>query len=515
MVVDKQTPPMPGTLSGPAVPIEGLMRIPIDEIEMGERLRPLDVDWVMRLGEIMLAEGQRMPVEVCKLPGRKSFTLVSGAHRLAAAQAFLDLSPIKAILVGPDALDRKLGEISENIWRKDLDPYDRAVFIAELVRTLKLKRGVDPNADGRSISAQVKWQDKLSDEAGDANANIAFTYGWAAEAAENLGFSKRTVYGALMIFSRIPAQMIATFRNRAHPILKNASELKAFAKLEEDEQKHVFGLLVHANKIHTGAPFAKVADALAASRGKGPHPVESERKYNKFTGQITSAWSRLSTAHKRRMIPEFAQHIPPGMRQEFRDAFDQLDAEDAADGYPQFLDTLKWQLASRAEFDRLKAANPETLTDLERAARFLYLQRMGFGGMPRHMGIDFNGGTRFNLTKLEPMLQDVHERLAPVVIERMPFADLIRKYDSRPGTLFYCDPPYFGCEDDYGKNIFSEVDFTVLRDLLAAIQGRFVLSINAVTEIRELFAGFDIEEVSLNYRVSGKPTPAKELIISN
>ena len=94
-------------------------------------------------------------------------------------------------------------------------------------------------------------------------------------------------------------------------------------------------------------------------------------------------------------------------------------------------------------------------------------------------------------------------------------AELIAKYDSRPGTLFYLDPPYWGCTDDYGKDIFSEADFTVLRDLLATIQGRFVLSINAVPEIRELFSGFDIDEVELNYRVSGKVTPAKELIISN
>ena len=182
---------------------------------------------------------------------------------------------------------------------------------------------------------------------------------------------------------------------------------------------------------------------------------------------------------------------------------------------PQFIETLKYQLAGRAEFERLKASNPETLTDLERAARFLYLQRMGFGGMGRNMGIDFNRGARFNLTKLEPMLQDVHERLTSVIIECMGYAELIAKYDSRPGTLFYLDPPYWGCTDDYGKNIFSEADFTVLRDLLATIQGRFVLSINAVPEIRELFSGFDIEEVDLNYRVSGKVTPAKELIISN
>lgn len=184
--------------------------------------------------------------------------------------------------------------------------------------------------------------------------------------------------------------------------------------------------------------------------------------------------------------------------------------------YQQLLDTLKWQLASRAEFSRLLKTDPETLTDLERACRFLYLQRLGFGGKidGRTLGTDFHGGVRFDLTKLVPMLEDVHDRLTSVLIECLPFADCITRFDSRPGTLFYCDPPYWGHTDDYGKNIFSETDFERLRDLLAGIQGRFILSINDVPEIRELFADFDIEPVKLNYRASGGVTPAKELIIS-
>ncbi|RCW77683.1 D12 class N6 adenine-specific DNA methyltransferase [Paracoccus lutimaris] len=48
--------------------------------------------------------------------------------------------------------------------------------------------------------------------------------------------------------------------------------------------------------------------------------------------------------------------------------------------YPQFLDTLRFQLTTRAEFERLVQVAPDTLTDLERAARFLYLQRTAFGG---------------------------------------------------------------------------------------------------------------------------------------
>lgn len=48
--------------------------------------------------------------------------------------------------------------------------------------------------------------------------------------------------------------------------------------------------------------------------------------------------------------------------------------------YPQFLDTLKWQLCGRAEFDRLMKVDANTLTDLERAGRFLYLQRLALAG---------------------------------------------------------------------------------------------------------------------------------------
>jgi DNA adenine methylase len=44
--------------------------------------------------------------------------------------------------------------------------------------------------------------------------------------------------------------------------------------------------------------------------------------------------------------------------------------------YEPFLDMLKWRLSSRTDFDRLMTMPPDALTDLERAARFLQLQRM-------------------------------------------------------------------------------------------------------------------------------------------
>ena len=183
--------------------------------------------------------------------------------------------------------------------------------------------------------------------------------------------------------------------------------------------------------------------------------------------------------------------------------------------FQQLLDVLKWQVCSRAEFERLMAVDPATLTDLERAARFLYLQRTAFGGKVtgRNFGVSLGGSARFDLTKLVPMLEEVHERLCGVDIERLPYADLVARYDT-PETLFYLDPPYFGCEGDYGAGVFSPADFERLRDLLEGIQGRFILSINDRPEIRQLFAGCAIEEVGLNYRLSGQVTAARELIIN-
>lgn len=111
------------------------------------------------------------------------------------------------------------------------------------------------------------------------------------------------------------------------------------------------------------------------------------------------------------------------------------------------------------------------------------------------------------------MLEEVHERLAGVTIENRDWLDFIDRYD-RPGTLFYLDPPYWGCEDDYGKLLFDRTQFAAIAERLARIKGSFILSINDVPEIRELFGRFELTEVGLNYTIgSGRGVHAKELIV--
>jgi len=184
--------------------------------------------------------------------------------------------------------------------------------------------------------------------------------------------------------------------------------------------------------------------------------------------------------------------------------------------YPQFIDTLKWQVSGRREFERLKASDPATLTDLERAGRFLYLQRLAFGGKVagQSFGVDPRSGGGFNLNRLVPLLEEVHDRLSGVVIENLDWAAFINRYD-RQETLFYLDPPYHGSEGDYGAELFGRDQFAAMADRLATLKGRFILSINDVPEIRTLFGRFKLEEVSLLYSISGgKGRPARELIVS-
>ncbi len=185
--------------------------------------------------------------------------------------------------------------------------------------------------------------------------------------------------------------------------------------------------------------------------------------------------------------------------------------------YVAFLDMLKFQITSRPEFERLCKTRSDTLTDLEKAAKFIYLQRTSFGGKVagRSFGVTPGASGRFDITKLGPILEELHTRLSGVVIECLCYDDFIRRYD-RTTTLFYIDPPYYFGENDYGKGMFSRADFGKMATLLATIKGKFLLSINDVQPIRKAFAGFKMVEVSTKYTVSGKgSTDAKELLISN
>lgn len=186
--------------------------------------------------------------------------------------------------------------------------------------------------------------------------------------------------------------------------------------------------------------------------------------------------------------------------------------------YEPFVDEFAWLLAGRAEFERQKRVDPSTLTDIERAVRFLYLQRLAFGGKVdgRTFGVRKDQSSRIQTAHLRAELRKLHQRLQPVTIEQLPYQDVIRRYD-HPGALFYLDPPYDETAG-YGTG-FGRDDYVAMAEQLAGIAGTFVMSINNTPFIRDTFAAFGIQEIDTTWTVSsaaaGRAKKVTELIISN
>ena len=182
----------------------------------------------------------------------------------------------------------------------------------------------------------------------------------------------------------------------------------------------------------------------------------------------------------------------------------------------EFVRQFKWALTSRQMFEWEQMKRPETLTDIQRAARFYYLQKLAFGGRVegQNFGTATTSGPRLNLLRIEEELSMAHLRLANVWVENLDWQQLIKRYD-RPHTVFYCDPPYWQTEG-YGVE-FGYDNYLAMNSLANSIQGSMVISINDHPEIRTAFESLHCEEIEITYTVGGSKNSqaAKELIYWN
>lgn len=182
----------------------------------------------------------------------------------------------------------------------------------------------------------------------------------------------------------------------------------------------------------------------------------------------------------------------------------------------EFVRQFKWALVSRQIYKWLQDTPEETLTDIQRAARFYYLQKQAFGGKvaDHTFGTSTTSTPRFNLLRIEEELSMAHLRLSRTLIEHLDWHQCIERYD-RPHTLFYCDPPYWGTEG-YGVE-FGLENYDHMADLARRIKGKMIISVNDIPEMRLAFNGLNMQSVDISYnlKVTGKPSPKKELVICN
>lgn len=168
----------------------------------------------------------------------------------------------------------------------------------------------------------------------------------------------------------------------------------------------------------------------------------------------------------------------------------------------EFVRQFKWALISREMFEWQKRSHLVALTDIQRAARFYYLQQCAFGarGASPAFGYATTSAPKLNLLRIEEALSIAHVRLARCYIERLPWQDCIKRYD-REHTLFYFDPPYW---DTAGYGVeFPFSEYEQLAQVMTQIKGKAVLSINDHPDIRRVFKGMRSEALSTRYTVGG------------
>lgn len=147
---------------------------------------------------------------------------------------------------------------------------------------------------------------------------------------------------------------------------------------------------------------------------------------------------------------------------------------------------------------------------IQRAARFWVLIKESFGANLHSFGLRSR-----DMEKAKEYLGEVSKRLNKVVIENQDFQQILKNYDKKD-ALFYLDPPYYETEKYYPDRFMPE-DHIRLRDALANVKGKFILSYNDCEYIRELYKDYVIIEVDRMHNFVCTETKPRyyELIIKN
>lgn len=182
----------------------------------------------------------------------------------------------------------------------------------------------------------------------------------------------------------------------------------------------------------------------------------------------------------------------------------------------EFAKQYRFAVASREIFEKSKDTPPHVLTDIQRAARFLYIQKLSFGGKisSQTFGISPSSPPRFNVLRLEEDLSQAHLRLARAWIEHLGWSECLNKWD-RDYSLHFMDPPYWQTEG-YGVP-FALEEYEKLAEAMRKMKGSAILTINDHPEMKRIFKGFSHDSVDINYTIGGGGTGKgrKELIYRN
>lgn len=174
-----------------------------------------------------------------------------------------------------------------------------------------------------------------------------------------------------------------------------------------------------------------------------------------------------------------------------------------------------------------RALDPQSLTPTDRAARFIFLNRLCFNGLYRTntagvFNVPYGAKRAGNLPTFEEM-SAVSSKLSHAELKCASFD--VALTGIRPGDFVYLDPPYSIANrrvfNHYGANVFGTENLQILRSNLETIDSigaQFLLSYGLSKEGLALGQGFKIKHALVQRQISGFAAhrrKARELLITN
>jgi DNA adenine methylase len=176
---------------------------------------------------------------------------------------------------------------------------------------------------------------------------------------------------------------------------------------------------------------------------------------------------------------------------------------------------------------RVRAQDPGSLSSIERAARFIYLNSLCFNGLYRvnkagQFNVPYGSQHRKNLFDASA-LRETSRALANTEIANRDFEASV--LEAGIGDFIYLDPPYvtheFKIFTAYDKDSFSSSDLSRLNAALLKADKRgakFVLSYANVPEVAEFCNEWNIRVVTARRNIAGfagSRRMVQEVLISN
>jgi DNA adenine methylase len=188
---------------------------------------------------------------------------------------------------------------------------------------------------------------------------------------------------------------------------------------------------------------------------------------------------------------------------------------------------LSKMVRDKDEYYRIRALDVKTLSPSQRAARFIYLNRLSFNGLYRtNQKGEFNvpfGGEKSGSLPNQESLQACSIFLQRTILVSGDFELVLEK--TKSGDFVYLDPPYSvkarRIFNEYDRSGFNENDIKRLKQWLEKLTTRgvvFLLSYAKSSEAKFLMDGYPIQEITVRRNIAGFSEhrhDAKEWIASN